>query len=94
LKDLTSYHTGEIQDVKFDIEPYISEYSNGIEISTAYNKNLFAADDVAYMMEKYRNLIEFFAMKPDKKLKDWHEKEKKKVVIRKNFSNQGEKRLS
>jgi acyl carrier protein len=71
-------HELETQNVKFDIEPFVSEYRNGIEINVSYNRNLLKAENIEYMMEKYRKLIEFFALNPLKKLKDYKEEKKRR----------------
>jgi amino acid adenylation domain-containing protein len=78
LENPDSFHNENIQNVKFEIEPYISEYSNGIEIIVNYNKDLFKPKTIEYMMEKYRELIEFFAMHPDKQIKEYKETKKRR----------------
>jgi len=78
LENPDSFHNENIQNVKFDLEPYITEYSNGIEIIVNYDKNLFKPKNIEYMMEKYRELIEFFAMHPDKQIKEYKETKKRR----------------
>jgi amino acid adenylation domain-containing protein len=78
LENPDSLHNENIQNVKFDIEPYICEYSNGIEIIVNYNKDLFKPKTIEYMMEKYRKLIEFFALNPDKQIKEYKETKKRR----------------
>jgi hypothetical protein len=83
---MESSHTPGMQNVKFEIELYVSEYCNGIEIVTTYNRNLFNADDVAFMMTKYGKLVEFFARYPFKQLKDYQEGKKKKVILKNKYN--------
>jgi amino acid adenylation domain-containing protein len=78
LENPDSLHNENIQNVKFDIEPYVCEYSNGIEIIVNYNKDLFKPKTIEYMMEKYRQLIEFFALNPDKQIKESKETKKRR----------------
>jgi fengycin family lipopeptide synthetase D len=78
LENPDSFHDDEIQNVKFDLEPYITEYSNGIEITVNYNRNLFKPKNIEYMMEKYRELINFFALNPGKQIKEYKETKKRR----------------
>jgi hypothetical protein len=83
LENLESFFTPEIQNVKFDIEPYVQEFSNGIEIDVSYNRDRFKAENIEYMMAKYRKIIEYFAFNPQKKLKDFKEERKRRSFKRK-----------
>ncbi|NIM17931.1 MAG: amino acid adenylation domain-containing protein, partial [Candidatus Aminicenantes bacterium] len=83
LENLESFHTPEIQNVKFDIEPYVQEFSNGIEINVSYNRDRFKAENIEYMMAKYRKIIEYFAFNPQKQLKDFKEERKRRSFKRK-----------
>jgi amino acid adenylation domain-containing protein len=83
LKNLESFHTPEIQNVKFDIEPYVQEFSNGIEIDVSYNRDRFKAENIEYMMTTYRKIIEYFAVGPHKRLKDFKEERKRRSFKRK-----------
>jgi hypothetical protein len=78
LENPDTFHSEEIQNVKFEIEPYITEYGNGIEITVNYNKDLFKPKNIEYMMEKYRKLIEFFALNPNKQIKEYKETKKRR----------------
>ncbi|MCP5054073.1 MAG: amino acid adenylation domain-containing protein, partial [bacterium] len=85
MGNLDSFHIPdyESQNVKFDLEPYISEYKNGIQVNVAYNKNLFKAESIEIMMTKFRKMVEFFAINPHKRLEDYSETRKKKSFRRK-----------
>jgi iturin family lipopeptide synthetase B len=54
-------HAEKAQDVKFDLEPYINEYKNGIHIYWAYRKNLFTPKTIEYMASEYIKLLDYFA---------------------------------
>ncbi len=64
------YHIEETQDIKFDIEAYITEYEDGIDIRWAYRKALFEPSTMEYFVGQYIKLLEFFANNPTKSLKD------------------------
>jgi len=78
LENPHSFHNENIQNVKFEIEPYITEYNNGIEINVNYNKNRFKPENIEYIMEKYRKLIEFFALHPNKQIGQYKETKKRR----------------
>ena len=54
-------HVEKSQDVKFDLEPYIKEYKNGIYIYWAYKKKLFTPKTIEYMALEYIKLLDYFA---------------------------------
>ncbi len=53
-------HRENIQDVKFDIEVYITEYENGILLYWAYKKSLYDPTDIEYIAGEYIGLVDFF----------------------------------
>ncbi len=57
LDDLNAYHTDFSTDSKFDMELYLSEYANGIEIICAYYTGLFKPETVEYLMKQYVCLL-------------------------------------
>ncbi|MCP5045793.1 MAG: hypothetical protein GY940_01375 [bacterium] len=64
-------HVASVQDVKFDLEPYVAEYQSGIRIHWAYAKELFSPGTVEYMTSEYSRLADFFAKNPDKSYRDY-----------------------
>jgi non-ribosomal peptide synthetase component F len=60
LKALQSRHIQETQEVKFDLEPYLTEYKNGIHINWAYRKSLFTPKSIEYMASEYIKLLDYF----------------------------------
>ena len=79
IENLESVHIPGTQNAKFDLEPYILEYRNGIEITVSYDRNLFKAENIEYMMEQYRKMVEFFAFNPEKKLSEYKNEKKRKL---------------
>jgi len=53
-------HMENVQDVKFDIEVYISEYENGLLLYWAYKKSLYDPIDIEYIVGEYIKLVDFF----------------------------------
>ena len=64
LEPFSSHHIGQIQDVKFDLEPYITEYRNGIDMYWAYKKNMFAPAFIETIAENYIKSLAFFTKHP------------------------------
>ena len=71
IKDLNPRHTAKTRDVKFDLEWYVTEYLNGIEINCVYNAGLFKPKRIEYIMSKYIDYVKKVAKNPDKQLKDY-----------------------
>ncbi|MGE5340960.1 MAG: amino acid adenylation domain-containing protein [Candidatus Omnitrophota bacterium] len=64
-ESLTSGPIPTVSESKFDLEPYVTEYSNGITVYWSYKKNLFHPETIAYMVEEYIKLLDFFTRKPE-----------------------------
>jgi amino acid adenylation domain-containing protein/FkbM family methyltransferase len=58
-------------DVKFDLEAYITEYTNGIAVYWAYKKNMFKPATIEYMISEYKKQVEFFGKNPGQSLRDY-----------------------
>jgi non-ribosomal peptide synthetase component F len=78
IESFEPVHLEEVQDVKFDLEVYVTEYTNGIEMSWVYKKNMFKPATVDYMIRQYINQLEFFGKNPGQSFKDYLDKKKKK----------------
>ncbi|MCP5049242.1 MAG: hypothetical protein GY940_18880, partial [bacterium] len=80
LENIESGHLDNypIPNVKFDIQPFVSEYKNAIQVDIAYNRNRFKPQNIEFMMQKYRKLIDFFALNPQSKIEDYRETRKRK----------------
>jgi hypothetical protein len=50
---------GPIPDVKFDIELYVTEYKNGIEVFWNYNKSLFKPSTIELISRGYLKLLNY-----------------------------------
>lgn len=84
LKSLTPDHQEETNDVKFDLEPYVEEYKNGIRMTWAYKKSVFKSSFIEYIVSEYLNLVDFFTTGKDKRLSSYGQKRKKRHFSRKN----------
>ncbi len=58
LEPFTPSHPGQVQDVKFDLEPYVTEYRNGIDMYWAYKKSMFHPAAVESMVKQYIELLD------------------------------------
>jgi hypothetical protein len=74
------YHTADIGEVKFDMEPYISEYKNGIDISWNYKRGMFKPGTIGYMVKEYIKLLDFFSKNPGKSFKAFKLSKGKRAV--------------
>ena len=57
VKNLDSYHTEKVQNTKFDIVCYLTEYKNGIEINCHYYKNRFLPGTIETLIELYQEML-------------------------------------
>ncbi len=76
-------HTPHVQDVKFDVEPYISETGNGIHMDWRYKKDLFKTSTIEYIVGEYIKILRYFIEKPQNKIKEFSQKPKKRGFKRK-----------
>jgi len=91
LAEFEPFHTKEAQDIKFDIEPYVAPYKNGIDIRWKYRKSKFQPENIAFLTGEYTKMIEFFTRTPHVKLKDYDRKSSRRSLglkkrIRKNHN--------
>lgn len=86
LKSLAPYHLEETNDVKFDLEPYVSEYNNGIRMTWSYKKSLFKPSFIEYIVSEYLNLVDFFTTDKEKKLSVYGQNRKKRHFSRKKIT--------
>ncbi len=82
LEPYDPYHISDTHDVKFDLEPYIIEYKNGIDIRWAYKKSLFDALTIESFVEDYMKLLEFFTTDPHGSYGDFRTAGKKRKFRR------------
>ena len=66
------------RDVKFDLEPYVIEYKNGIDTIWAYKKSLFDTLIIESFVQDYVKLLEFFCDQPQKSYADFKAARKKR----------------
>jgi hypothetical protein len=61
----------EHHDVKFHLEAYITEYTDGIAVYWAYKKNMFEPATIEYILDEYKKQMEFFGKNPGQSLRDY-----------------------
>ncbi|HLP59831.1 MAG TPA: amino acid adenylation domain-containing protein, partial [Candidatus Deferrimicrobium sp.] len=80
-------HTSNPVEVKFDLEPYITEYKNGLQVYWSYKKNLFRPETIAYIADEYIRMIDFFSRNSETSYLDY----RKSTITNKSVS---ERKLS
>jgi hypothetical protein len=78
LTPFEPYHLPRVQDVKFEIEPYITEYKNGINIYWAYKKSRFSPETIGFMAAEYMKLMDYFGKNTAATIKDYRHSGKKR----------------
>jgi non-ribosomal peptide synthetase component F len=71
LKDQRPCHSEDINDVKFDMEFYLIEYADGIEIVCTYAREYFDPKVVEYMVNEYVSLLSRISEDPTKIVADY-----------------------
>ncbi|MCP4146927.1 MAG: AMP-binding protein, partial [bacterium] len=64
------YHMENHQEVKFDLEPYFTEYRSGIDMCWAYKKNMFQPLTIEHIVQRYIKYLDYFVKNPDHSLKE------------------------
>jgi acyl carrier protein len=82
LKNLDSYHTEKVQNTKFDIVCYLTDYKNGIEINCHYYKNRFLPGTIEKLMELYQEMLVSFSTDPTREVGEYLSSGKKRKLIR------------
>jgi amino acid adenylation domain-containing protein len=78
LSNTESGHMEKVPDAKFDVELYIMQYKNGIDVQCHYRKEKYKKERIQRMMSEYRELARNIARDPGKKIGQYFEKKKKK----------------
>ncbi|MCK5059263.1 MAG: amino acid adenylation domain-containing protein, partial [Candidatus Aminicenantes bacterium] len=76
------YHIEEVQDVKFDLEPYVSERPDSIDMYWVYRRNLFKPENIEHIVNEYIKIIDFFTGNSHQSYEDFHKRVKKKKIVR------------
>ncbi|MCP4216669.1 MAG: amino acid adenylation domain-containing protein, partial [bacterium] len=71
-------HTKGLQDVKFDLEPYVSQYRDGIALNWMYREAMFKPTTIEFIASQYTNMLEFFSGAPERSIKEFSAETKKK----------------
>jgi non-ribosomal peptide synthetase component F len=75
-----AYHIPDAHDVKFDIEPYVTEYKNGIDIFWSYRKSMFKPTTIEFMIKEYIKILDFFSHHPNKNYKAFKLTKRKETI--------------
>jgi hypothetical protein len=70
IEPFESYHIEDIQDTKFPIHCYLTEYKNGIQVECHYFWELFRPGTIEKMMGIYERILDNIAVSPLKKIKE------------------------
>jgi non-ribosomal peptide synthetase component F/acyl carrier protein len=82
LDNREPYHLETVQDAKFDIALYLSEYKNGINLVCCYYSQLFMPETIEKMMQMYMQVLRRVAEAPHKQLKEYKGPTKKRKLKR------------
>ena len=80
IENLNAYHIEKVQDVKFDMVWYATEYANGIQIICNYLLGLFKPSLIEYIMDRYVKLLDAILENPNKALKEYNSINKKRRI--------------
>jgi len=70
IEHFESYHIEDIQETKFPIHCYITQYKNGIQIECHYFRELFRPETIEKIMRIYTKILESISVSPAEKIKD------------------------
>lgn len=82
LKPFEPEHVAEAHDVKFQLEPYVMEYQNGLETWWSYKKSKFNPATIEHFVKDYIKLMDYFTTNPDKSYDDFKQSGKKRKFSR------------
>jgi hypothetical protein len=71
LTGLESRHMEKVQDAKFDMVFYVTEYKNGIEINCHYFKHRFKSVTIETLMDFYMEILDSMCGNPGKKIGEY-----------------------
>jgi tyrocidine synthetase-3 len=68
LTDFTCYHQEKVQEAKFEMVCYLTEYKNGIDISCHYLKDRFKPISIEKLMHLYTKVLEGISREPHREI--------------------------
>ncbi|MCU0289853.1 MAG: amino acid adenylation domain-containing protein, partial [Acidobacteria bacterium] len=71
LEPIKNVHVENPVEAKFDLEPYITEYKNGLQIYWCYKKNVFRPETIAYIGGEYVKILDFLTGDPGQNYLDY-----------------------
>jgi hypothetical protein len=89
LTHIESRHMENVQDAKFDIVCYVSQYKNGIEINCHYFNQRFKPAAIEKLMDLYTKVLDNISGEPAKKIGEYSLTGRKKKVKRKPQRRRG-----
>ncbi|MCP5103978.1 MAG: hypothetical protein GY950_11395, partial [bacterium] len=84
LDNVDCYHIEKVQNAKFDIVCYITEYKNGIEINCHYFKERFKPVTIEKLLNLYMKILDNISAGPTKKIGEYRVSGKKRKLRRKS----------
>ena len=81
IVDLQAEHFAKTQDVKFDLEWYVTEYLDAIQILCVYNAKMFKPETIEYIMGRYIDYVTKISENPNQLLKDYFANAKKRRLL-------------
>ncbi|NOQ26617.1 MAG: AMP-binding protein, partial [Bacteroidales bacterium] len=66
-----------LKEVKFDIELYVQEFEQEVELSFVYNKNIFQEETIQFIANTYVEMLNYILEKSDESYKDYLKSKKK-----------------
>lgn len=85
LNSLDSYHIPKVQDGKFELELYVIEYKNGIEINWNYRSSLFKPETMEYIVNEYQKLLTEISIDSAKQINEYNTFALKDIEVRGNL---------
>ncbi|UCH97564.1 MAG: hypothetical protein JSV88_12130, partial [Candidatus Aminicenantes bacterium] len=82
IEGVKTGHIENSQDVKFDMEIYVSEYDNGISLFWTYKKSLLDPLEIEFLVEEYIKLINYFIDNFNESYSQYRSKKKKRIFKR------------
>ena len=62
----TPFHIDSVCDVRFELEAYVTENKNSIDIWWFYQKSLFNPSFIEIFVNDYMRLVKFFILNPER----------------------------
>lgn len=74
------FHMATVNDAKFDLVMYVTEYKNGIEIKCHYRNPIFEKETIEKMMAQFLVQVDNILEDPSKKIEQYKSKKRKRLL--------------